>query len=151
VGVPAATGKRRISMSFVRRMTVARASLPALAVLTLTAAAHAGVVDSPLPVISGSDPTKHVFTVPDVLNSPVLLATVFQCTSLDTVPLNIAVEVFANAGGGPLNSATSGTLIVGVGQTVTFATQRTSRKLACTAYGMHSAPLASATCTSFRC
>jgi len=92
-------------------------------------AAWAGVVDSPLPVLQPGASTQHVFTVPGVIKNN-NLETVFICTSLDTVgTASIGVEVFAAAGGPPLNDVSTpnldGAESVGPGETATIATGST--------------------------
>ena len=51
-----------------------RITLPLIAVvfiltLTLTPAAHAGIADSPLPVLLAGSPTLHLYSVPGVVNN----------------------------------------------------------------------------------
>jgi hypothetical protein len=112
----------------------------------------AGVVDSPLPAPF----TKHVFTVPGVIDSN--LGTFFSCTNLDAANVTVGVELFAQFGGGPVNDVVATSLTLGAGETRTFATGSsanividsalgagsfskgsarilsTSKKIACTAY-----------------
>jgi hypothetical protein len=106
---------------------------PLLLVLALAVAAasraSAGVVDSPLPVLTAGVPVKHLFTVPGVVKFKEM-NTEFSCTSLEsTNTFKFAVQIFAKAGGAPLNDVTTannGTLSLGPGETGTIATGNTT-------------------------
>jgi len=91
--------------------------------------AGAGVIGSPLPTLSASGRTAHVFTVPGVIKDN-NLETLFTCTSLETSrTLVFAVEVFDGTGAGPLNNAATPTLEgakhLAPGETATIATGHT--------------------------
>jgi hypothetical protein len=97
------------------------------AVLTVALAgvASAGVVDSPVPSISGLGSTRVLYIVPGVIKNNGL-ETAFMCTSLDSAVAAVAVEVFAPEGGGALNDTSTGTangtLSIVPGETVTIST-----------------------------
>ena len=135
-----------------------RHSLSALvAVLTLAAVpALAGIADSPLPVLEAGKTTVHLYAVPGVIDIGGLI-TFFACTSTDTAPMKVGVELFFSGGGAPANDAVATSLTVGPGATVFFGTGpsvgisinlnvgglaskgsarilSTSKKLACTAF-----------------
>jgi hypothetical protein len=118
--------------------------------------ALAGIADSPLPVLVVGEKTFHVYSVPGVQQNGAL-GTFFSCTSTDTATMQVSVEGFGSAGGGPITDAVANSLAVAPGATVTFATQSavgigvdsiigfisargsarilaTSKKLACTAF-----------------
>ena len=98
-------------------------TLPALVVaLTLFAVpAIAGIADSPLPVLSAGATTFHLYSVPSSISSGGL-GTYFGCTSTDTAPMQVGVELFFPAGGAPANDAVATSLTVGPGATVIFGT-----------------------------
>ncbi len=94
--------------------------------------AFGGVVDSPLPVLAIGAKTLHVFTVPGVIKNN-NLETIFMCTSLEkSGVVTVGVEVFAAAGGPPLNDVTAvdpdpqlnkdGVETMGLGETATIST-----------------------------
>lgn len=88
--------------------------------------ASAGVVDSPLPVLQVGASTRHLYTVPGVIKNN-NLETAFLCTSLENSGLvHVGVEVFAAAGGPPLNDASApnldGVETMGPGETATIVT-----------------------------
>lgn len=85
-----------------------RGALVLAAALT-AAPALAGPGDSPVPSISGAGTTRVLYIVPGVIKNNGI-ETAFMCTSLDTVAVTMAVEVFSPAGGGPLNNVATGTL-----------------------------------------
>ncbi len=125
--------------------------------LTLSPVAHAGIADSPLPVLVAGQTTLHLYSVPGVLRSGGV-ETLFSCTSLEqTATIQVGVELFPGPGGAPGNDAVATSLSVGPGATAIFgtggvtwisvnsslggATSRgsarilaTSKKLACTAF-----------------
>ncbi len=91
-----------------------------------TRPAMAGVVDSPLPVLQAGASTQHVFTIPGVIKNN-NLETMIICTSLDPLAsIVLGVEVFAAAGGPPLNIVSTPSLdgaeSVGPGGTATITT-----------------------------
>ncbi len=111
--------------------TAVRVALGGLAVLGLTSASLAGVVDSPPPTLTlGGSPAKVAFIVPGVVRHA-NLRTEFMCTSLEaTNPFKFAVEVFPSTGGPPVNNAnaptSNGTLTLKAGETRTVATGGTA-------------------------
>ncbi len=98
--------------------------LAALAATTLAAPAVAGPADAPLPLIGGEE-TRHVFTVPGVIQSSGL-ATTFVCTLLEkTDGASWGVEIFRGGGGGLVQNDVSmdnGTRVVGAGDTNAVST-----------------------------
>ncbi len=88
--------------------------------------AAAGVADSPLPQFSDGKQSVAVLTVPGVVSRQ-RLQTDFLCTSVDSSPIDIGVELF-DPTGTRLNDVHAGNgaaLNVGTGQTVTFGTAAT--------------------------
>ena len=136
-----------------------RHSLPILAAcaaLLTTPQARAGIADSPLPVLLPGVTTIHLYSVPGVIAIGGL-ETFFSCTSTDTATMQVGVELFAFAGGAPINDAVATSLNVAPGGTVIFGTSAavgisissnlgsgfskgsarilaTSKKLACTVF-----------------
>ena len=128
-----------------------------LALCVLSTPAWAGIADSPLPVLSASATTLHLYSVPGVIGGGGL-GTYFACTSTDTAAMQVGVELFGPAGGAPGNDAAATSLAVAPGATVIFGTSAaagisidsslagafsskgsarilaTSKKLACTAF-----------------
>lgn len=100
-----------------------RQSLAALvAFLTLAVApANAGVVDSPLPVLSAGTKTLHVFSVPGIVIGVFGIESFFNCTSLDKVPIRVGVELF-DSFGTVVNNAAATSVSLAPGATVIFAT-----------------------------
>jgi hypothetical protein len=119
--------------------------------------AWAGIVDSPLPVLSPGASTLHLYSVPGIIGGLGGLDTYFACTSTDTAVMQVGVELFGPAGGAPGNDAAATSLVVNPGATVIFGTSAavgisidsslgggfskgsariiaTSKKLACTAF-----------------
>ncbi len=93
-----------------------------LAVLVLATAAHAGIGDSPVPQLGGVTPLN-LYQVSGVLNNAGL-GTYFSCTSAETTKnAQVGVELFAQAGGGPVNNSAATSLTLVPGQTGTFGTQ----------------------------
>jgi hypothetical protein len=87
----------------------------------------AGIADSPLPVLVAGKKTYHVYSVPGVRES-YGLGTFFSCTSMDTIAMQVGVELFGSGGGGGCDvPATS--LSVSPGATVTFCTNVVSAVL----------------------
>jgi hypothetical protein len=124
--------------------------------LTLSRATHAGIADSPLPVLTTGATTVHLYSVPGVIANGAL-DTYFSCTSTDTATMQVGIELFGPAGGSPGNDAAATSLSVAPGATVIFGTGAaagisissnlggfmskgsarilaTSKKLACTAF-----------------
>src|SRR5437870_12600169 len=81
--------------------------------------AQAGIADSPLPVLSAGATTVHLYSVPGIIRAG-SLGSFFSCTSTDTATVQVGVEVFGPAGGGPLNDAAATSLGVAPGATVMF-------------------------------
>ena len=124
--------------------------------ITIAPAAHAGIADSPLPVLLTGATTLHLYSVPGVIANGQSLDTFFSCTSTDTVAMQVGVELFFGLGGGAANDAAATSLSVAPGATATFGTGAavgisinsslggfgshsarilaTSKKLACTAF-----------------
>src|SRR5262249_4806929 len=125
--------------------------------LTVSAApAQAGIADSPLPVLLPGSTMLHVYSVIGVIGAGGGLGTYFSCTSTDTAPIQVGVELFGATGGAPSNNAVTSSLSVAPGATVVFGTVSpvafivdstlgilgngsarilsTSKKLACTAF-----------------
>ncbi len=77
----------------------ARRVLAGITVLALSygMGAQAGPADSPLPIFSDGKAALHLYTVVGVIKKSDL-ETVFICTNLDTVAVNIGVEVFDRDG-----------------------------------------------------
>ncbi len=95
-------------------------------VLSYGVGAQAGPTDSPLPTFSDGKPALHVYTAVGVIKNN-NLETVFICTNVDTVAVNIGVEVF-DKDGVLANSIALGNgevLNVPVGATRTIATSGT--------------------------
>ena len=100
-----------------------RITLVAVA-LALTISARvtsAGIADSPLPVLSAGATTLHLYSVPGVINGG-NISTFFLCTSTDTAPQQVAVEVFPYPGGAPCNDAAAESFNVLPGATARFGT-----------------------------
>ena len=119
--------------------------------------ARAGIADSPLPVLVAGQTTLHLYSVPGVIGSS-SLQTFFSCTSTDTAPMQVGVEIFPGTGGAPGNDAAATSLNIPAGATRIFGTSSavgivihsnvggtgsfsgsarilaTSKKLACTAF-----------------
>lgn len=101
------------------RHTLASAIVVAL---TLVAGpAGAGIADSPLPTIDPNAKTIHLYSVPGAITNGTL-GTYFSCTSTDTAPVQVGVELFGPAGGGPSNDAVTTSLSVPPGGTRIFGT-----------------------------
>src|SRR5438128_4260289 len=83
--------------------------------------AQAGIADSPLPVLTAGATTLHLYSVPGVISNGAL-STFFGCTSTDTAPMQVGVELFGPAGGAPFNDAAATSLSVAPGATVMFGT-----------------------------
>jgi hypothetical protein len=135
-----------------------RFAVAAAFALTLlsTADSHGGIADSPLPVLDPARTTLHLYSVPGLVMSGFIEA-YFSCTSTDTAPMKVSVEIFGY-NSGLLNDAAADSLTVAPGTTVIFGTAApswvgidkgigtggvprgsarilaTSKKLACTAF-----------------
>lgn len=137
--------------------TLLKGSLLLTVLILLAPAAHAGIADSPLPVLEAGKTTYHLYSVPGVTQNGAL-STFFSCTSTDTATMRVGVEAFGLAGGAPINDPVAASLSVVPGGTVTFGCSgavgigidsnlacgglgrgsarilATSKKLVCTAY-----------------
>ena len=89
---------------------------------TIASPAIAGIADSPLPVLLAGNSTFHLYSVPGVRSS-LGLGTYFDCTSTNTAPVQIGVEISYDTGGPPANDAAATSVSVAAGQTVTFGTR----------------------------
>jgi hypothetical protein len=93
--------------------------IAALFLMLSPAASLAGIADSPIPAPFA----YHLFSVTGVINDAgTNYSTYFLCTSTSTSPQTVGVELFAAAGGGPVNNAATTALVVGPGATVGFGT-----------------------------
>jgi hypothetical protein len=92
------------------------------ALLSLAAPAFAGIADSPLPELLPGATTYHLYSVPGVIGGFTGLATFFSCTSTDTVPMQVGVEIFPGTGGAPTNDAVTTSLSIPSGATRIFGT-----------------------------
>ncbi len=86
-----------------------------------TAPAFAGIADSPLPVLQAGATTQFLYSVPGVIALP-QIGTYFSCASTDVASMQVGVEVFGAAGGGPVNDASASSVTVPPGGTVVFGT-----------------------------
>ncbi len=132
------------------------AKLLALALSVAATPSHAGIVDTPLPVLTVGVDTLHLYSVPGIIRS-IGLATFFSCTSTDTATMRVGVEAFSSGGGAPINDAVATSVSVAPGATVILGSVAagisitsdlgigtiskgsarilaTSKKLACTAF-----------------
>jgi hypothetical protein len=105
-----------------------RETLAALVAIVSFAAvpAFAGIIDTPLPVLPQGDRVgKSIYQVTGVRTSAGIAAA-FHCTNVDTVDVEIGVEIF-DFNGTPLNdvSAFNGSKVLLSGETRTFATANT--------------------------
>ena len=83
--------------------------------------AIAGIADSPLPELVPGRPTLHVYSVVGVIGAGGGLGSYFSCTSTDTIPIQVGVELFG-ATGVLNNDAAMTSLSVDPGATVVFGT-----------------------------
>lgn len=98
-----------------------------LVVALLATPALAGIADSPLPTLVAGKKTFHVYSVSGVGNAVVTgYAAYFSCTSADTAPMQVGIEVFGDNGGGSVNDATATSLSVPPGGSVMFGTSSIS-------------------------
>ena len=83
----------------------------------------------PLPVLVTGQTTQLLYSVPGVIRGPGDLTTVFICTSTDTAPQQVGVEIFPRAGGGPCNDAAATSVSVAPGGTGILSTNPISNEL----------------------
>ncbi len=96
----------------------------AMSVLFSSWPAFAGIVDSPLPELLAGKTTYHLYSVLGITN-PGGTAVMFSCTSTDTAPMQVGVELFGQFGGAPSNDAAASSVSAVSGQTVIFGTSIT--------------------------
>jgi hypothetical protein len=84
--------------------------------------AIAGIADSPLPDLLPGSTTVHLYSVVGVIGAGGGLGSYFSCTSTDTVPMQVGVELFGSVGSSPVNDAVATSLSVNPGDTVMFGT-----------------------------
>ena len=83
----------------------------------------AGIVDTALPELAAGKTTYHLYSVSGVNGGGgAQFGTYFSCTSTDSTPIQVGVQIFVAGGGGPANDAAATSLSVGPGQTVLFGT-----------------------------
>jgi len=89
--------------------------------------AHAGPTDTPLPTFSDGKPAVAVYTVVGVIKG-VNLETDVVCTNVDTVAVDIGLEVFDETGAlrNSVNAGSGAFLGVAPGKTVTVGTAGTA-------------------------
>jgi len=107
--------------------TIGRVGIALLSTLVYAAPAAAGPTDTPLPTFSDGRPAVNVYVATGVIKNN-NLETDFVCTNLDTVAVDIGLEVFDETGA-LRNSVAAGSgsfLNVGVGKTVTVGTAGTA-------------------------
>jgi len=102
-------------------MDMARRFLALVFSLACAVPAFAGIADSPLPVLQPGATTYHLYSVLGVASNA-YAATVFTCTSTDTAPQQVGVEIFGAAGGDPSNDATMTSVSVPSGGTTVIET-----------------------------
>ncbi len=89
-------------------------------------ATYAGPTDTPLPTFSDGKPAVAVYTAVGVIKGA-NLETDFVCTNVDTVAVDIGLEVFDETGAlrNSVNAGSGAFLNVGPGKTVTVGTAAT--------------------------
>jgi hypothetical protein len=104
-----------------------RAETPRQLLMTLafclgtTGPVFAGIADSPLPVLLAGKTTHPVWSVPGTIETGTL-RTFFSCTSTDTTPMQVGVEVFPPGGFAACNDAAATSLTLAPGATRIFGT-----------------------------
>jgi len=95
--------------------------------LLAASAAYAGPTDTPLPTFSDNKAAVAVYTAAGVIKNN-NLETDFVCTNVDSVPVDIGVEVFDETGAlrNAVNAGSGAFLNVGPGKTVTVGTAGTA-------------------------
>lgn len=98
--------------------------------LATVRSARAGITDTPLPKFSDNKQAVMVMAVPGVVKRN-RLQTDFLCTALDSVAVDIGVEVFSSTGAllNSVNANAGAVLNVAPGATVTFGTTGTAALL----------------------
>ncbi len=111
----------------IQRNILAPILVTALAVgISAPPQAHAGIADSPLPQFADGKPSVVVLAVSGVVKKD-RLQTDFQCTVLDSVAVDVGVEIFGPDGTlqNDVQAGNGALLNVAPGQTVTFGTTGT--------------------------
>jgi hypothetical protein len=65
--------------------------------------------------------TKHLWTIPGVINNG--MATAISCTNATANTVTVGVEFFGDAGGAALNNALSTATVLGPGASVMYSSQ----------------------------
>jgi hypothetical protein len=89
-----------------------------IAMVSATRAAGFGIADTPLPVLEAGQTTLHLYSVTGFIDSGGV-GTFVSCTSTDTAPMRVGVEVF-NSLGGVSNDPVAQSLVIAPGGTLTF-------------------------------
>ena len=110
------------------------AAVFSMAILPIPRVAHAGVIDTPLPTFSDGKASVRVYNAVGVIKAN-NLQTDFICTSIDSIPVDVGVEVFDETGalrnsisadnGSFVNVTPGVTVTVGTGSTVAFHEDKT--------------------------
>ncbi len=105
-----------------------------MAILPVASVAHAGVIDTPLPMFSDGKPSVKVYNAVGVIKGN-NLQTDFICTNIDSVTVDIGVELFDETGalrnsiaadnGSFVNVTPGVTVTVGTGATAEFHEDKT--------------------------
>ncbi len=105
-----------------------------MAILPVPRVAHAGVIDTPLPTFSDGKPSVRVYNAVGVIKGN-NLQTDFICTNIDSVTVDIGVELFDETGalrnsigandGSFVNVTPGVTVTVGTGATAEFHEDKT--------------------------
>ncbi len=112
----------------------ALAAVLLMAVLPIPRVAQAGVIDTPLPAFSDGKPSVRVYNAVGVVKGN-NLQTDFICTNIDSITVDIGVELFDETGalrnsipannGSFVNVTPGVTVTVGTGATVAFHEDKT--------------------------
>jgi hypothetical protein len=92
-----------------------------VASLLVPLSSHAGILDSPLPLLGGTK-SAHIYSVSGVVNAAGL-GTFFSCTNPSSDTVMVSVELFVDAGGAPCNDASTVAVSLAPGATKLFSTQ----------------------------
>jgi len=98
---------------------VARAGFITICLYVRATSSVAGIADTPLPVLEVGQTTLHLYSVTGVIDTGGV-GTFVSCTSTDTVPVRVGVEVFGSPGGGAANDVVAQSLVISPGGTLTF-------------------------------